>query len=1040
MASSSGHRGRSSSLFSSSSPRSRSSDWFVSSPISQSQPPPPIRQRTFRRMSPARSSTGAISRPEQQQPAQKRTSSLVGFFSKILPSNRPEAGGTRRTSEWTGENDKDVDADPDEITDWNIAQEKNPAHPTFGADPEVSNHRRAWSWSPQKGDSRFVENLPRDRSRRREQAADTPDRESQQPRKSDALTKAEVHEVFKSKEETRKNRRSLKESGDWLGVQGADPYSGQYSVLTPTDTPSSDTTSTTTRSKLAGLARKKKAAKLEYEQIRLLEEQEKDKARLNKEQAKLNKIERVKEELRRQHQFAKWSQHKRHWSSAAEPNLSPIAQSIDSVALGSSETSSLLFSEMPTDSFISDGDDVPSNVLNFSRPTRPPVSMSRLSSDDTQPRGHRRRDLSTETIIHNSPDTNFEHITLTRPASQPSGAYLNAAQPDMGRAKSERHFLWRRRRGTDPGKSTTRKGLLMSMRAQNPTPNSIEQVQRDHFADLAIPDYHLHLLTPDTVESADSQSAISDDSPSTTPNPISMGTMGRNRMAMSSVTNLVLQQENDKIDQDTSAATAISSQSKLKGIMRHPSIRRKLVPSILVTPQPKDTESRQRPPSFDELQDHTAKGFPRDFPVYQSQHQPLSLLKRVDFEQTINHLPRTDSNFMRARRESVSIPTTIITGCAPGRQGQLDPLEPKLEVGLSQVDDATETSQAQTAPIIPDRQEHCAEPVMISEERRTPSPPVTPRSGSPNLVLAQETPETVITSAHPVILEKKPPTRVSTPTTPRLCRIIQQNAEAKRIDVSKVIEIPKGKDTPEKIENTKTETPKATEVKRSRAQEVLVLKPERHGASPGRTRATSIQETRPRALSDEQIDSMVEETARIAVLRSKAKEIVRSKSADRKVSWNKSRSPSPAKKQAPSSKAAETKHSLQQRRPKKKRPSEGGAGTGLPSKPSEHISKSTTQMQHKNVEEKTKKLDEAMTAMQLCKTIYTVLLELACNWWITVRPAFDQQSDLWRRRHRKQSTLKDVSTFTSAAVFCLAAVLGGWYVLRVFWYVVRRLA
>ncbi|XXG98579.1 hypothetical protein Hte_004904 [Hypoxylon texense] len=1012
-------------------------------------------------MSPARSSTTrATSRPEQQQPGQKRTSSFTGFFSKILPSHRPEAGGTRRTNEWTGDNDNDdVVVDPDEITDWNIAQEKNPAYPTFGADPEDPHHRRVWSWSPQKGDSRFVENLPRDRSRGREQAANTPGRESQHPQKSEALTRAEVHEVFKTKEETRKSRRSLKESGDWLGVQGADPYSGQYPVLTPTDTPSSNTTSTSTRSKLAGLARKKKAAKLEYEQIRLLEEQEKDKAKLDKEQAKLNKIERVKEELRRQHQFAKWSQHKRHWSSAAEPNLSPIAQSLDSVALGSSETSSLLFSEMPADSLISDGDDAPSAVPNFSRPTRPPVSMHRLSSENTQSRGQRRFDQSTETIIHNAPDTNSERIALSRPASQPSGVHLDAAQPDVGRTKSERHFLWRRRRGTDPGKSAPARsgGLVMSMRAQNLTSNSIEQVQRDHFADLAIPDYHLHLLTPDdTAETTDSQSTISDNSPSTATNPGLLGAMGRNRMAMSSVTNLVPPQENTSMDQDTSANTAISSQSKLKGIMRHPSIRRKLVPSILVTTQPKETESHQRPPSFDELQDHTANGFRRHTPEYESQPLPLSPFTRTGIEQTLNILPRTSSQSKPSRRESVSIPITTITGCAPDQQSQLDSLEPGLEVEPSQVDGTRETSQAPVTPTFPDRHEHYAEPVIISDKRRTPSPPTTPRSGSPNRVLAQETPETVITSTHPVILEKKPPTRVSTPTTPRLCRLVQQNAESKSIDTAKDVDTSKVTGTSEKAENTKAEALKPTEIERARVQEVQVPKTgaERHGTSPGRTRATSILEARPRVPSDEPRGAVVGEAARIAVLRSKAKEIARSRPVDRKVSRNKSRSPSPVRKQQqalnssklpPPPPPGETKHSLQQRRPKKRRPSEGGAGIELPSKPSEHISRSTTtQVQRKRAEEeeeeKTKGPEEAVTFMQLCRTIYVVFLGLACHWWTTVRPALDPRSDLWRRRHEKQSTWKDVGTFASAGAFCVAAAAGGWYISRVFWCVAERLA
>ncbi|KAI1402110.1 hypothetical protein F4819DRAFT_295861 [Hypoxylon fuscum] len=1088
MAASSVQRGRSSSLFSSSSPHSLSSDWLVFSPTSQShshshsQPPPPIRQRTFRRMSPTRASAGAA-KPEPA--SQKRTSSLTSFFNKILPSNRPEPGGTHHTTNLSADNG-DVVVNPDELTGWNIAKEKNPAYPisTSTAIPDETNHRRVWSWSPQKGDSRFVENLPRDRSRGREQIPDAANHEAL-PRKSEALTRTEVRDLLKSKEETRKNRRSLKESGDWLGVQGADPYSGQYTVLTPTDTPSSETTTPSTRSKLAGLARKKKAAKLEYEQIRLVEEQEKDKAKLDKEQAKLNKIERVKEELRRQHQFAKWTQHKRHWSSAAEPNLSPIAQSIDSVALGSSETSSLLFSELPTDTIPSDIEETPTTIPNFSRPTRPPVSMHRLSSDNnTQLREQRRFDQSSETIIHNSPDATTEHVSPTRPTSQPSGAHLNAAQPDVGRTKSEKHFLWRRRRGTDPGKSGSNpaRGFIMSMRAQNVTSNSIEHIHKDHFADLAIPDYHLHLLTPETVEAVEPQSTSSDDSPLMTPNPNHhLRTTGENKLAMSSMTSLVHPKENGRIDsQDTNAATATSSQSKLKGIMRGPSIRRKLVPNLSSPTQTKETERHQAsPPNFDELQDHTINGFSGDTPECKSPPPTSNPQGRISIERAGTILSHTNNHIGRARRGSVSIPTTTIIGCGPDQQNRLASLEPKLEVQSNppkpelkirpkqidgQIDGVVEIEEILAAPTSIDRHERYTESIPVPEERRTPSPPTTPRSGSPNPTLVQETPETGIISDPDVTLEKKPPTRVSTPTTPRLCRIIQQNAETNRKEMSKEI------DTAKKAESTGTATPKPTEVKPTEVnpmevkgtgmQETEDPKVGRscHDVTLARNRAASVQRPHPHLTSEELKETMpketmpkepvlkeiapkdiiVEEAARIAVLRSRAKEIVRNKSADRKANKNSDRTPSPSKRKISNSKLVESKHSLQQKRPRKRRPSEGGAGTGIPSRPNEHITRSKTRAQLKSIPEDAERPEETFKVVKACKTVYIVFLGLACTWWITVQPAFDQQSDLWRRKHRKESTWRDVGVFASAGVFCLAAGLGVWYVMGVLWWIVQK--
>ncbi|KAF3061602.1 hypothetical protein GL218_04076 [Daldinia childiae] len=536
-------------------------------------------------MSPAKSSVANA----EQLSSQKKASSLAGFFSKILPSNRPEQGGTRRT-DWTGDNDNAVRTSRSELTGWNLAKDKLSAHHTSTSGPEEPGHRRVWSWSPKKGDSRFVENLPRDRSRGRGQVPEVSDHEPQPPRKSEALTRTEVHELLHSKEETRKSRRSLKESGDWLGVQGADPYSGQFSILTPTDTLSSETTSTSTRAKLAGLARKKKAARLEYEQLRLLEEQEKDKARLDREQAKLNKIERVKEELRRQHQFARWSQHKRNWSSAAEPNLSPIAQSLDSVALGSSETSSLLFSELPTDSFLSDPEDI------------------------------------------------------------------------------------------------------------------------------------------------------------------------------------------------TSAT--------------------------------KDTEKhRMSPPTFDELQDRTVNNLPADAPVCQSQPSQPSQQGRTSLEKANRILHRTENHLKRARRESVSTPTTTITGCVPAQQSQPDAPQPKRRVEVSQVDGTTNIINSPATPASLHQHDPCMTPDLIPEERRTPSLPTAPQNSLLNPKRAQEIPGTGISSTRRVTPEKKQPTRVSTPTTPKLCRLPQKNGAMNQRDISE------DGDAAERAETTKTEKAEHPETKKTIRQE-----------------------------------------------------------------------------------------------------------------------------------------------------------------------------------------------------------------------------
>ncbi|OTB08077.1 hypothetical protein M426DRAFT_200684 [Hypoxylon sp. CI-4A] len=378
--------------------------------------------------------------------------------------------------------------------------------------------------------------------------------------------------------------------------------------------------------------------------------------------------------------------------------------------------------------------------------------------------------------------------------------------------------------------------------------------------------------------------------------------------------------------------------------------------------------------------------------------------------------------------------------------------------------------------------ECCVASAPAREECRTPSPPSTPQKDSPSFESDQETPVIGTISAYPATVEKKPPTRVSTPTTPKLHRILQQNAEANGVNT------PKDTGASEKPEKAKAkaQTPERMDLRGTSIREGRLARRSdsgRRSASVSRTPSIVLPEGHRRQSAEEPRDGMVEEAARIAVLRSRAKEIVRGKSVDRRTTTatpaptgrNGSRAPSPGKRHAgQDSKANETPEPKLQKRPKKKKRlgDEGAAGTGLPSSKPESSSSSSssssgrstsatqtptlTQASHnkrgasatssgtnattEEEKEATDRLDGSasrITLVQFCKTIYIVFLGLACTWWIVVRPAFDQRSDLWRRRYRKQSTWKDVAVFLAAGVFCLAGVLGVWYVSRVTWCLMR---
>ncbi|KAK3687540.1 hypothetical protein B0T22DRAFT_374902, partial [Podospora appendiculata] len=141
-----------------------------------------------------------------------------------------------------------------------------------------------------------------------------------------------ARELFLAKQEARRQRRTLKESGDFLGVTGVNPYTGEMDVLTPTT--SSDEMRPAADPYLAGLARKAEYAHEAYELA-------KREAQQKTEQAKHDKIERHKDAIRLAQQRVKWRRETLQWSSVAEPNLSPIPQSQKSSTSQASESTTI---------------------------------------------------------------------------------------------------------------------------------------------------------------------------------------------------------------------------------------------------------------------------------------------------------------------------------------------------------------------------------------------------------------------------------------------------------------------------------------------------------------------------------------------------------------------------------------------------------------------------------------------------------------------------------------------------------------------------
>ncbi|KAI5919892.1 hypothetical protein F4810DRAFT_464401 [Camillea tinctor] len=630
----------------------------------------------------------------------KRRASLAGFISKILPTNRPEQGGTWRPNEIDDHDSayEDLGINPNELTDWNFATDRPPklGPATVPNTPTRQGKRRSRtpqqkaSPTPLNDNGKSIEGIrqqkPHPRMSHGPGAPSLPVQGSSvtpQFRRSHTMTRAEISNLLKLKEESRRSRRNLKESGDWLGVQGADPYSGEFSVLTPTSTLSSDTASLSTKNKLADLEQKKREAKLAYEKITLLEEEEKAKAKQEKQLSKLGKIERAKKDLRQQHDFVRWSQHKRQWSSAAEPNLSPIAQSLSNMTgsnasdiVGQPSASHLL--QSPTDA-----PRVPSHEAD------PP------HSENSQPKPQESLpDQSTDTVIRKSSDLQSDqnvsplppHIRI-HPPSISLGRGIN-----LNRPKAEKSFLWRRRRRImEPG------GLVRSLDTSLAS-NLPKHPPTDPLADVKIPDYHISLTPLEMPGESSSQTASSGDSLASSSTQTAQRTTDENSTALSVKTNLP---EQDQAHESANKATVTSSQSKLKGSMKPLSIPRRLARSRFSIAQAKDSQKKQKKnPGKGQSQDHHHQDLSPGDTQESQKEPPLANLqsKGINPEEVDKVLPQMHFRIETLQRESVFTPITTTTGYAPDPQNQHSSRPPQPMAQTDQVAQAISTTEDQVTP------------------------------------------------------------------------------------------------------------------------------------------------------------------------------------------------------------------------------------------------------------------------------------------------------------------------------------------------------
>ncbi|KAH8172853.1 hypothetical protein LIA77_07108 [Sarocladium implicatum] len=296
-----------------------------------------------------------------QQSLLQRTGSISSWVKTMLPSHRPERGGTARKRGYWEQSDtpdlsvprarkrfsdshQSVSSDaghPDRLTRWNtakdVSQSDTDAMPPLtravsaGHARETSRgSQRQWNWLPQefrrKARAAEIQEAPGGPETSAALSLDVP---VEAISEIDATGRAEqslmkAQELMDTKKKARCNRRSLKESGDYLGVQGINPDTGELDIITPTDSDGSSITFDK-EEKLQALRERLKQAREVTEQTAVqtaCEAQE-----IIRELESESRHSTNREAIKRLHKAVKWRRQTKQWSSAQEPNLSPIAQS-----------------------------------------------------------------------------------------------------------------------------------------------------------------------------------------------------------------------------------------------------------------------------------------------------------------------------------------------------------------------------------------------------------------------------------------------------------------------------------------------------------------------------------------------------------------------------------------------------------------------------------------------------------------------------------------------------------------------------------------
>ncbi|KAI0390682.1 hypothetical protein F5Y17DRAFT_48098 [Xylariaceae sp. FL0594] len=985
-------------------------------------------------------------KPHRPPPA-----SLPAFLSKLLPRNRPEQGGTSRAQADMGEHDSTytgLGINPNELTHWNLPRETSRGTKALEAGIDArhrtprnrSSHRR----TSVHGDKKDVPHHPPSRpsaDMARAHPAPSSNALESEPR---ATTRDKIIKALRAKEQRRKNRRDLIESGDWLGVQGADPNSGEFAVLTPTTTISTDATSPSAKKRLETLAREKKDAKLTYERLKMEEELEKERIAMGKDKSKLQKVQRAKEEARQKHDLPTWSKHRRRWSSAAEPDLSPIAQSPNSVNVGGNNSRNTAMA-----------------IRNFSRPSKT-HELSGNSESAGQKPDHQQ---SSETVVRKPLPSQGSHELPVRPVEpfqSPDLPPVVDMPPPVD--KSEKHFLWpRRRRMTDPGKLTKSHSLaVMNSSAGKSQDNLVSgstgipplprvpspEERLDHFADLQIPDHHLHLAGLESMEKFELP-------PSNTRVVLPL------RSILKTTTNSSQPPNPPRNPKPTplapGVATAISSQSKPTGTRKPRHVQRFSAPVRNPLSQTGTGKEAMTLPGV-HVTATPARGH-ADLPAH-AQVDPKLKPTKPHMSTDANHAATVTTG------ASAFTPTTTTTGSGPDRRNIPDKTQTCTYSLQQTMEHSTAIEETPVTLSSGNEKDQYAKPATITGNVQTSSQPSTPPRPSPSYELALETADhgTSSTGLAPLVTgtqmeaEAGPAADVPTASPSQTPLVSGQSVRNSLMDlVRKRLEevgvsmpaVRQDQSPDEGRQETNGHVREGQIVEDQSSEPRLAKVRVRPAASQGRDWSRTIRDVPEQQLRHEET-TLIQEAARIAMQRSRAREVY----TMRDQSYS-PRTPEAAMDGTvplvPRTGLKRSKGVIQ----RENRAIEGhhvcddvdidSHSSEMDSPGRQYLSPQVDEEEgDKNgwtdeetegfgVEESEKgtgrfRPDAVVAfASAFCITC-VIVIQLGRMWWRAVRPVFDSRSAIWRRLREGAGTRRDLGVFVSAALF-LVVVVGGMYTL-----------